>query len=703
MKKFILISLLYLLTLSAMSQKVHVQVIKSEKVPVTKWQVLDEQNKVVADGNNYSTGDSLTFSLEANTKYSLKISVSESYKKDTTLYLLLLEHEPIILINSDLGQGDHFFPFFTGTRTRETKITGGISSVISDFPWQVYYISGNFRCGGSIISPDWVVTAAHCTRDDSGNPIPVASMSVKVGSNNPGDNANLNNTVDGKRYFVSQVIVHEGYNSQTLLNDIALLKIAGPIDFPDAVPIKRVSPFDVTEGAIIPGVMSWVTGWGKVSVTPSLLPTMLQKVQLPIVSNIQAQAVWGPIPATDLMAGFLNGNIDACSGDSGGPLVVPVLGEYKLAGIVSWGSQNCNTYGAYTRVSDFDTWISTNTLLPKSFVPPAPVGDSVICNGVLSSQYSITDQPSASSFEWKLFPADAGVITGNTASASVIWNLAKTGQVAVMVRVTINNILSDWSYLHVNIVINTRLLSQSDDTSVCAGQPVSLKVVAEGNNLTYKWSQNGQVVQTGTSNQISYLSSSLSNSGTYICEISGLCGTISSIPVTLTVHPLTKITFISPDIKVPFGNDITLAVKSEGYNLTYQWVKDGQLLVNRNNSNLLLQNVNATDIGLYQTIVNGECGTKTSDTIYVYVMKENSSVQNEVFVWPTITINSFNVALSNNSPYTIMIFNQMGKLVKEQVNCLFQTSIDMNGMAQGIYIVRVFNNNFNNTFKLFKK
>ena len=703
MKKFILISHLYLLTVSALSQKVHVQVIKSEKEVRAEWQVLDFQQQIIASSNDSFYNDSAIFSLEANTKYSLKISVSEILKSDTPLYLLLLENEPIILVNSNLGLGDHFYPFFTGTRTRETKIAGGVSTSITFFPWQIYYISGNFRCGGSIISPDWVVTAAHCTKDDLGNPIPVASMSVKVGSNNPGNSANLNNTVDGKRYFVSQVIVHEGYNSQTLLNDIALLKIAGPIDFPNAVPIKRVSPFDVAEGAIIPGVMSWVTGWGKISVTPSILPTSLQKVQLPIISNIQAQAVWGPIPATDLMAGFLNGNKDACSGDSGGPLVVPVLGEYKLDGIVSWGSQNCDTYGAYTRVSDFDTWISTNTGLPKAFVAPVPIGDSVICHGVLSSQYSIVDRPPATTFEWRLFPSDAGVISGNTASASVMWNLAKTGRVAVMVRVTINNILSDWSYLNVNIVSNTRLISQSGDTTLCAGLPVSLKVGAEGYNLTYKWSQNGQVVQSGPSSQIAYSNVLPSNSGSYKCEISGTCGTLYSIPVTLTVHPLTKITFISPDVKVPFGNDITLAVKSEGYNLTYQWEKDGQFLDNRNDSTLLLQNLNATDIGLYQTIVTGECGTKTSDTIYVYVKKENSSVQTEVFVWPIITTNTFNVALSNDSPYTIMIINQMGKLVKEKTNCRFQTSIDMNGMAQGIYIVRVFNNSFNNSIKLFKK
>ena len=67
------------------------------------------------------------------------------------------------------------------------------------------------------------------------------------------------------------------------------------------------------------------------------------------MSNTQASTVWPDIAPSDVMAGFRNGNKDACNGDSGGPMVVPVDNEYKLAGLVSWGSGNCDTYGAYTQ------------------------------------------------------------------------------------------------------------------------------------------------------------------------------------------------------------------------------------------------------------------------------------------------------------------------------------------------------------------
>jgi len=144
--------------------------------------------------------------------------------------------------------------------------------------------------------------------------------------------------------------------------------------------------------------MSWITGWGLTKVSPQVLPVTLQKVQLPIISNAQASTVWRSISSTDIMAGYLNGNKDACNGDNGGPMVVPVFGEYKLAGIISWGSSNCNTYGAYTRVSDFDTWISTSTGIPKAYKPPSPVGDTLICQGAGPDQYSIAKLPSATDY-----------------------------------------------------------------------------------------------------------------------------------------------------------------------------------------------------------------------------------------------------------------------------------------------------------------
>lgn len=697
MKRISFILFIFLVTLQVSAQKADIKVILTKPNGLNGWEIADNQNITVFDGNDNLQSDSVTFSLNANRIYTLKLSVTSVNRPDTTILILYLNGEPLLNIRSDIGSGDHLFPFFTGTKILNAKITGGTDAFISDFPWQVYYISGNFRCGGSIISGRWILTAAHCTKDDLGVAIPVSKMSVRVGLNNP------SNLSDGKTYAVSEVIVHSGFDDQTLLNDIALLKLTDSIDYPNARPIKLISSNDVSEGATSPGVMSWVTGWGLTHVSPNVIPTALQKVQLPIVSIAQASTVWGTIPATDLMAGYLNGNRDACNGDSGGPLVVPILGEYKLAGIVSWGSTSCNTYGAYTAVSIMEDWIRTNSGITQAFVPPAPVGSSLICQGTESSQYSITPVSGATSYEWKVFPASAGVISGNSVSASVLWDQSYTGPVNIIVRVTVNNIVSDWSRLDANVVLNTVLQSQSADTVICAGQPVTLSVNATGNNLKYKWLKNGIEVQSGSSPKLSFPSTTTDNTGNYNCEIEGSCGSIVSGLIKLTVYPLTGITNISPGVEVPFGKDVTLEVSAVGHDLVYQWQKDGIVIGNSNTASLMIPNLNANDIGIYRTTVTGTCGVVISDSIYLYVKRTNFTSEPEVFLWPSVTKSEFTVALSNEDFYNIQLFSITGKKLSEILDCRYQTLVNISTMAGGVYIVKVYNGNFRKSIRIIKE
>jgi hypothetical protein len=697
MKRFLFIFLLYLISFSVLSQKVTIRVSKTKNSGLTAWQIIDDQNTTVFSGNEYHQNDTVTFSLDANKRYFLRISVSEDNNPGTSICTLDLNGEPLLFIKSDIGNGDHLFPFFTGIKSINAKIAGGTNAVISDFPWQAYYISGNYRCGGSIIGSNWVVTAAHCTKNSSGGATPSSQMFVRVGLNNP-SNAN-----DGKTYSVSEAIVNEGFDSQTLLNDIALLRLTDTINFANATPIKLVTTVDAAKGAIDPGVMSWVSGWGLTQVNPEVFPTSLQKVQLPIISDVQASTVWGTIPATDLMAGYLNGNKDACNGDSGGPLVVPVFGEYKLAGIVSWGSPNCNTYGAYTSVSDMESWIRTKTGIARNYMPPSPVGDSLICQGTESSQYSTQPVAGATAYEWNLLPANAGVITGNSENASVLWNIGYSGSVNVILRVTINNKVSDWTGINVNIFLNTKILGQSHDTTICAGQPVTFNINAEGHNLNYNWFRNGQTVQSGSSAVLSISAATTNDSGDYKCEVSGSCGVLVSNIIKLTVYPLTKITFISPNVEVPFGNSVTLEVNADGHDLSYQWQKDGNLIDNSNTSQLLLPDLNAADIGLYRTTVTGTCGVEISDSIYVYVKKANYSSDPEVFLWPSITSEDLTVALSSDALYNVQIFSSMGKKIKELKNCRYQTIINISTVAKGVYIVEVYNNDFRKSIKVIKE
>ena len=696
MKKLLLFAFLLLIALSAKSQKTAVKIMKTKNAGVFSWQILDNDYHLVFSDNDFYRSDSTTFWLEANTHYILSISLSSVFNVDTSLCSLSLIDEPIMLVNSDIEPGDHFYPFYTGIKSQQTKITGGTNAAISDFPWQVYFISGNYMCGGTIIGENWILTAAHCTEDDNGVPISPALMTVKAGATNP------YNSLEGKTYTISQAIIHEGYNSTTLENDIALLKVSEPINVANAASIRLINSDDVAEGATVPGVLSWVTGWGLTRVRPEAFPTTLQKVQLPIISNTQASTVWSSIPVSDVMAGYLNGNKDACNGDSGGPLVVPVSDGYKIAGIVSWGSSNCNTYGAYTRVSMFENWIRAKTGIAREYKPPVPAGDTLICQGVVSTKYSVNPIVGATTYEWSLLPLTAGTISGTNSNATVIWNTGYTGSANVKLRVTVSGKVSEWSKNNLSIVKNTKVLSQSADTAICAINPVTLNVVAEGNKLDFKWYNGSSLIQSGSSGSLIISSARTNDSGIYNCAISGSCGVLLSDEIELTVHPLTNITYFTPDSEVSLAGEITLEVRSEGHNLTYQWQKDNVLLENGTTADLELTNVNANDIGRYFTTVTGTCGTEISDTTYLFVKRKDSDTP-DVYLWPTLSNNYFNVAPANEDVYSIRIIGLSGQLVRDINSCQYQTTVYINTLPKGVYIIKVYNSTMQKTFRFIKE
>ena len=693
MKKAFAASLLCLITFCCYSQKVNVALIRTSSAAISEWQILDENYRQVIRGDEYP-GDSIVFSLEANKRYFLQVSITDILKPGVPLYTVLLDKEYILSAGSETEPGDYFYPFFTGTRETQTKIIGGTDAAISDFPWQIYLISGNYQCGGSIISPGWAVTAAHCVKNTSGNTISPSLMAITAGSSTP--------TISGTKYYVSQVIPHPNFNSTTLDNDIALLKISSTIRCTNCKPIKLMRVENAVEGYTDPGTMAWVTGWGLTDEARNIVPTNLQKAQMPVVSNSVAGIVWGSIPSTDIMAGYLNGNKDACSGDSGGPMSVYVDGEYKLAGIVSWGSTKCDTYGGYTRVSDLETWIRNMTGI-YDYTPAIPAGDSLVCEGTRSSDYTEELVSSALAYEWKLLPSNAGFISFNWEKANITWNPGFNGAATVSVRVKLADSYSEWAEKPVTCALNTKLLRQPGDTSICAGKRLNIFLETEGTSLRYDWYKDGSFYLTNNYNLLSWLNVPESVTGKYRCQITGLCGTLSTIVFNIDVYTVTAINSISPDITTDYGSSITLSVDAVGHDLNYLWMKNGVPVENSNSPELVMQNVDARNIGLYNTIVTGTCGTQTSDSSYVYLKQSEAASAPGFFVWPTVVTDEVNVAIDNSDKYDIRIVNLSGKLMFSSLNRQYQTTIPLGNYPKGIYILNVRGNKLSKSVKLVKE
>lgn len=244
-----------------------------------------------------------------------------------------------------------------GEKKKSARIIGGDNVSPNEWPWLVAI--GTYRqnyfshfCGATLISKDWVLTAAHCVAEYENQCISTKKFAVKVGEHHLDENSKHEEIIK-----VKKIIIHKDYkhDAEHPSNDIALIQLSESANI-DIDEIGSVCLPDKDHSTFI-NKQCYTIGWG--TTESESYPRIPKDAKVKIVKYKKCNNKYkGVLDDGMLCAGEIGSGKDSCQGDSGGPLVCFANKNWSLVGVVSWGYGCADQHsGVYADVYDYKEWI----------------------------------------------------------------------------------------------------------------------------------------------------------------------------------------------------------------------------------------------------------------------------------------------------------------------------------------------------------
>lgn len=306
--------------------------------------------------NKLRSGQTVTFKSQVNANWvriarvnhidlTINITIKNVNDTDTVDPVVPVEPSPN---PGSCGVQDSKYP----PSTVSQKIVGGNNANEHSWPWQAGLILKGYGqyCAGSLINNQWILTAAHC------NDFNLVRFEVHLGFDNI--TQTINENPKGRVYNPIVAKSHPNFNSDTLENDVALIKLDKPVEY-----TAEIKPICLPNKQVKDGEEGYVIGWGTQAADGNGYSSdLLKQVKVPIRPDNDCTSIYYSNYKVDtqICAGVASpGNYkDSCQGDSGGPYFMNDQneGSYYQVGIVSYGIQ-CGGDGVYTDVFAYKDWI----------------------------------------------------------------------------------------------------------------------------------------------------------------------------------------------------------------------------------------------------------------------------------------------------------------------------------------------------------